>query len=193
MRFIFLPSLSFPFFFLARKHLLVGKRSSSFNNINIWEGNFTTAERESKPGFLSAVAKMEINVAAIIQHRNKFLLVKQARGAHHEGLWAFPGGRVGINEALKCATKREVKEETNLNISVGELFHATALEQENVVVLFFKCRRCKGKIKPGDDVDEFAWVTLEEMQKYKMRPAMYVVLEKFKSSSPSFFEPKSPH
>ncbi len=129
---------------------------------------------------------MEINVAAIIQKRNRFLLVRQARGAYHEGLWAFPGGRSGINEGLQAAVKREVKEETNLNVIVGELFHAVILEKENVVVLFFTSHTPRGKVEPRDDVDEFAWLTLEEMKTYKMRPAMYSVIAKLKSS-PSFF------
>jgi len=41
----------------------------------------------------------------------------------------------------------------------------------------------RGKIKPGSDVKEFAWVNLEEIKKYKLPPAMYRVIKKLKSSS----------
>jgi 8-oxo-dGTP diphosphatase len=125
---------------------------------------------------------MEIIVAAIIQKGNRFLLTRQAKGAHHEGLWGFPGGKVEKNESLEVALKREVKEETGLDISVGELFHAVIVEKENALILFLKSDATTEEVKPRDDIDKFAWVTLEEIKKYKMRSAMYEVIEKLKSS-----------
>lgn len=125
---------------------------------------------------------MNIHAVAIIQKENKFLLVKQAKGTYHEGLWVFPGGKVETNETLEHATKREINEETNLGISVDELFHATVLKNENVLVLFFKCKILTGVIKLSDDVEEFVWVASEEMKNYKMRPAMYDVIGKLKQT-----------
>lgn len=125
---------------------------------------------------------MNIRAVAIIQKENKFLLVKQAKGTYHEGLWVFPGGKVETNETLEQAVKREINEETNLDISVDELFHATVLKNENVLVLFFKCKILTGVIKLSDDVEEFVWVASEEMKNYKMRPAMYDVIGKLKQN-----------
>lgn len=123
---------------------------------------------------------MRIIVAAIIQKGDEFLLVKQAKGAYHEGLWGFPGGRVETGEVLESAVKREVKEETDLDVSVGGLFHAIVPKNENILVLFFRCEALAERVRPGDDVEEFAWVTLEGTHKYWMRPAMYDVIEKLK-------------
>ncbi len=123
---------------------------------------------------------MKIHTVGIIQKGSKFLLVKQAKGTYHEGLWTFPGGKIETGEDLKSGVKREVKEETNLDISVNELFHKTVLKNENVIILFFKCKALTEIVKLADDVEEFVWVTLEEMQKYRMRPAMYDIIEKLK-------------
>jgi len=124
---------------------------------------------------------MKIHAVAIIQRGDKFLLVKQSKGTYHEGLWTFPGGKVEVNETLEFAVKREVKEETNLDISVNKLFHAAVLKDEDVLVLFFKCGKpLTEMIKLADDVEEFVWVTLGEMEKYPMRPAMYGIIKKLK-------------
>ena len=60
-----------------------------------------------------------INVVnAIIKSRDgsRFLAIKRKDGIH-AGKWAFPGGVVEKGETAEDALKREVKEETGLDIS----------------------------------------------------------------------------
>lgn len=126
-------------------------------------------------------------VSAIIQKDNKYLLVKQAKGLYMEGLWAFPGGKIEKNETPDVAVKREIKEETGLDILVNGLIGISIINNEHplelkefpyVVVLFYKCKALSDKIIPADDVEEFVWVTLKEMKNYKLRPAMNYIIEK---------------
>jgi len=131
---------------------------------------------------------MEVNVAAIIQHKkykDKFLLVRQAKESYQSGWWAFPAGRVEAGESLEAALKREVKEETSLDVYVIKLYDTIELPEENVIIHFYVCdyqEGQEGKVKPGSDVDEVRWVSLKEMRKYKMRPAMYKIIKKLCSS-----------
>ena len=131
----------------------------------------------------------KVSVAAVIKKENKYLLVKQGKGEHHEGLWAFPGGQVESNETLDCAVKREVKEETSLDVSVENFLCAQILKNDcstefkqypYVVILFFNCKAVKGSALPASDVEKCIWVILEEMKNYKMRPTMYNVIKKLK-------------
>ena len=131
----------------------------------------------------------KVNVAAIIKKGNKYLLVKQGKGEYHEGLWAFPGGQVKSNETLDFAVKREVKEETGLNVLVENFLckqilkndHPTEFKQYPYVeILFYNCKALKGNALPGSDVEKYIWVTLKEMKNYKMRPTMYDVIKKLK-------------
>jgi len=131
----------------------------------------------------------KVNVAAIIKQGDKYLLVKQGKGEHHEGLWAFPGGQVEPHETYVFAVKREVKEETDLEVSVKQLLckqklkndHPTEFKQyPYVVILFYNCKAVKGNAIPGSDIEKCIWVTLEEMKNYKMRPTMYNVIKKLK-------------
>jgi 8-oxo-dGTP diphosphatase len=131
-------------------------------------------------------------VSAIIQKENKFLLVKQAKGRYMEGLWAFPGGKVEAGETPEIALKREIKEETSLDISIKELFYSTVLKNEHpeeskkfplVILLFFKCEPLSDKVISRDDVEEFVWIKLEEIKKYKLRADfLYKLVDKLASN-----------
>jgi ADP-ribose pyrophosphatase YjhB (NUDIX family) len=54
----------------------------------------------------------------LLEHEGLILLVKRsAEEANFPGLWAFPGGKVEIGETVVDTLKREVKEETNLELT----------------------------------------------------------------------------
>ena len=55
--------------------------------------------------------KFPISIKAIIIDDNKVLCLKNERNE-----WDFPGGKINFNEDIEECLKREVKEETNLNI-----------------------------------------------------------------------------
>ena len=59
-------------------------------------------------------------VAAIIIHEGKVFATQRGYGEFKDG-WEFPGGKVEENETLKDALVREIKEELDTEIEVGEL------------------------------------------------------------------------
>ncbi len=61
--------------------------------------------------------KPKIIVAALIEKNNRFLLVKEILESGKE-YWIIPGGGVEFGENLTDAIKREIKEETNLDIEI---------------------------------------------------------------------------
>jgi len=56
-----------------------------------------------------------VGVGVIIVKDNKVLLGKR-KNAHGEGDWAFPGGHLEMNETWEDCVKREVMEETGIEI-----------------------------------------------------------------------------
>jgi ADP-ribose pyrophosphatase YjhB (NUDIX family) len=56
-----------------------------------------------------------VGVGSIIIHQSKILIVKRANEPA-KGLWSVPGGVVELGEHLHEAVKREVKEETGLEV-----------------------------------------------------------------------------
>src|SRR5512142_2235284 len=62
-----------------------------------------------------------VAVGGIVMREGKVLLIQRGKEPGR-GLWAVPGGMVDLGETCKEAVAREVKEETCLDVEVGEVF-----------------------------------------------------------------------
>jgi 8-oxo-dGTP diphosphatase len=85
---------------------------------------------------------------------------------------AIPGGFVNIGETVEAATRREVKEETNLNLNHMEQFRVysdpTRDARRHTVSAVFRCRVAMGDIstiKQGDDAKAVVLVSLKRSLK----------------------------
>ncbi len=57
---------------------------------------------------------------AIIEKNEQILLCQRKRNSKYALKWEFPGGKVKENESLEECLKRELKEELNIGVEVGE-------------------------------------------------------------------------
>lgn len=69
-------------------------------------------------------ASVGVGVAVFVWKDSKFLIGKRI-GNHGENTWSIPGGHLEFNESWEEAAKREVKEETGLDISTINLVAVT--------------------------------------------------------------------
>lgn len=83
----------------------------------------------------------------------------------------FPGGKIKEEEwDLAEALKREVKEETGLDIEVGDLFTAWRVKFpphpvykiNDVFLLSFRCKYVGGEFKISDEHTDYKWLTKED-------------------------------
>ena len=79
--------------------------------------------------------------AAVIERNDQFLLTRRLRGTHLEGAWEFPGGKCEAGETHQACLEREILEELDATVHVGqEVFSVTHSYPERVVELhFFEC------------------------------------------------------
>ena len=97
-----------------------------------------------------------IRVNGVLIEDGRILLVEQdVSDTRH---WAHPGGKPEFGETLSQAIIREFKEETGLDIAVGDLLYVTDRinnKDGHVVIVSFQVRKIGGKLGTGNG-EEFA-------------------------------------
>ena len=112
-----------------------------------------------------------IGVGAVVVKDGALLMVK--RGADPgKGLWSIPGGRLEHGEYIVDAIKREVREETGLDVEVGDLLGILELPGEPHFVILDHLAAAIGDAAPvaADDAAEVRWVPLAEIESLECTP-----------------------
>ena len=86
-------------------------------------------------------------------------------GKKPNGFW-IPGGHAHTDESSLDAAVRELKEETNLDLSKLKLFHSKISEDK--VVDVYVCTDFSGKAEAADDLQEVQWFEINELPDMKL-------------------------
>jgi mutator protein MutT len=111
-----------------------------------------------------------LGAGAIIEDRGRVLLVERGREPL-KGAWSLPGGVVETGESLKDAIRREVREETGLEVepvSVAEIFERIMPGQDgrieyHYVLIDYLCKVTGGELEAASDAKQATWVAREEL------------------------------
>jgi 8-oxo-dGTP diphosphatase len=110
-------------------------------------------------------------VAAVIEENDRFLVTRRQAGVHLAGLWEFPGGKIDPEETHAAALVREIREELDADVDVGELiFHVAHDYPERTISLFFYRCRLNGAPRPTLG-QEMRWVPRAELATLGFPPA----------------------
>lgn len=102
-------------------------------------------------------------VAAVIERDDAFLVTLRPEGSHLSGRWEFPGGKVHDHENHFEALRREIFEELDAVVEVGELMHTiTHRYPDKTVELFFYRCELRGIPKPMVG-QQMRWVPKSEL------------------------------
>ncbi|MBQ1640989.1 MAG: (deoxy)nucleoside triphosphate pyrophosphohydrolase [Lachnospiraceae bacterium] len=126
-------------------------------------------------------------VAAVIKAVNEkgeqmIFATQRGYGAYKDG-WEFPGGKIEEGETPQAALKREIMEELDTEISVGELIDTIEYDYPEFH-LSMDCFWCE--IVSGDLVlkehEAARWLTKEQMDDVDWLPADVTLIEKVRYS-----------
>ncbi len=127
-----------------------------------------------------------VGVGGVVIHRNRVLLIR--RGSEPlKGEWSIPGGLLELGEELAEAARRELREETGLEVeplAIMETFDRIFREGRKVryhfVIVDYVCRLKRGRLRPASDVLEARWVRREDLPQYNLtEKATSVALQAF--------------
>lgn len=109
--------------------------------------------------------------AAFILNENNELLVVVRKQEPAKGTYDLPGGFSDMDETAEQGIAREVKEETNLDVTdVRYLFSRPNIYpysgfDVHTLDLFFLCRASNyQQVKACDDAESFCWIPLNELK-----------------------------
>ncbi len=125
--------------------------------------------------------KTVIVAAGVIVEAGRVLLTQRKQGAHLEGLWEFPGGKVEAGEDPKAALARELREEVGIESDVGAIldvaFHKYVEADKAVLLLFYRVSRSWNSREPAAlDVAAFKWAEAKDLDPALFPPADVDVL-----------------
>ena len=121
-------------------------------------------------------------VAAILQKEDKILIARKKQGKPLEGYFEFPGGKIEEGETPEESLIRELMEEMNIKIAVKEYIGESIYDYGNdkvISLLGYTAEIIDGEIKLSDH-DRYEWVTLEQINNYKIAPADIPLINKLK-------------
>ncbi len=107
-------------------------------------------------------------VAALVEQTGRFLITQRRPEATLPLLWEFPGGRVEHGESDKDALVRELSEEMEIEIEVGDKIFEVTREYERyfIELATYTCRLVRPHIRPIK-VHDYRWVSREEFAEYE--------------------------
>ena len=107
--------------------------------------------------------------AVVLNEDGEVLLIRRAKPPR-AGEWSLPGGAIELGETVHSAVVREVREETNLTVSVLELLMNVdsiikdddGLIDYHYVLLDYLAVTTGGTLKAGDDASDAGFFTLQD-------------------------------
>ena len=126
-----------------------------------------------------------VGVGAVVVKDGRALVVRRATEPLR-GEWSVPGGMLELGEKLREGIAREVKEETGLEVKVGEVLDvfdsifpdSEGRMQYHYVLIDFLCRPVTGELRASSDVSDARWVTGEEAGELQMKAATVGLIRK---------------
>ena len=95
-------------------------------------------------------------------------------------MWELPGGKVEAGENFTDALVREIKEETNLDVEVGDFCEAVQNDysHKRTVQLIMYLDEVKGEVKISDEHTDWMWASLRKIKTLEISTSLKKILEK---------------
>ena len=118
---------------------------------------------------------MQLVVGAVIvdslAHPRRVLATRRTRPTALKGRWEFPGGKVEPGESAEAALIREVQEELDVTLMLGEELMPSGSYwpiSERLTLRIFLAEIFVGTPTPGESHDQVRWLSADELDERRL-------------------------
>lgn len=125
-------------------------------------------------------------VGAIIRRNNTVFAARRNPDRSAGGLWEFPGGKIETGETPEEALARELREELDIEISVGALVDQSVSEVAGTTIELscYTAELQGAEPTASTDHDAMAWVGLHELEQLEWAPGDIPIIERLPQTLP---------
>ncbi len=121
-----------------------------------------------------------VGSALLVRDKQQRILLGRRDKEPQRGFWIIPGGKIHAFERIADAAKREIIEETGLEVIVGDRFGIYEVinpPNEHRLVIYSWGTVVGGTPKASDDLSEVKFFTAEELKELSLTPLVQQVLQ----------------
>ena len=130
---------------------------------------------ELNPLAAAYAGNLRVRVCGICIEKDQLLLVQHGSTVGNKAFWAPPGGGLQYGETMQACLKREILEETGLDVEVERFLFVNEFLQAplHAIEFFFEVKVNGGSLSTGRDpeaaagvqlIERVQWLTLKEVQ-----------------------------
>lgn len=117
--------------------------------------------------------KKTIKVTAAILEKDGEIIIAQRKSSDHlSGKWEFPGGKIEPGETPEQCLSRELKEEFDIDVTIGEHLGSNIHHYDHISIelMVYRASWVGGTITMNDH-KAYRWVTIDQLTEFDFAPA----------------------
>ena len=123
-----------------------------------------------------------LTMRSVVKNRKDEILVlrRHPKSKTNPHKWELPGGKIENGEFFDKALIREVKEETDLDVKVGDFCEAVQDDypHRRTVQLIMYAKDITGDVKISDEHDDWMWASIDEIKSLDITSSLEKIIEK---------------
>jgi 8-oxo-dGTP diphosphatase len=114
-----------------------------------------------------------VGVGGVVIAGGRALLIRRG-GPPLAGQWSIPGGMLELGESIEEGVRRELQEETGIEVRVRDLIEVFeriipgegGRTRYHFVIVDYWCEMVRGEARAASDVTDVAWASEDELEQY---------------------------